>query len=111
MTKTELAPIRRRRTYPKSLKAQIAAECSQPGASIAGVALSHGINANLVHRWIRQTGEHDQPSAPGFVPVMMSAPAGRHIEIRLVRGAVQATVQWPVSEAGACAAWLREWIK
>ena len=111
MTKTELAPIRRRRTYPKSLKAQIVAECRQPGASMAGIALSHGINANLVHRWIKQVGEHDGPSLPGFVPLMVSPPASRHIEIKLVRGSAQAAVQWPVSEVSACAAWLREWIK
>ncbi|MCZ8400551.1 transposase [Achromobacter xylosoxidans] len=36
------------------MKARIVAECRQPGISIAGVALSHGVNANLVHKWIRQ---------------------------------------------------------
>ncbi|MGB3070457.1 MAG: transposase [Ottowia sp.] len=110
MTKAELAPVRRRRSYPKALKAQIVAECSQPGASIAGVALSHAVNANLVHKWIRQSSARRQ-NVPGFVPVVASAPASRHIEIRLVRGPVQATVQWPVSEVGACVAWLREWLK
>jgi transposase len=38
MPKTELALLRKRRSYPKALKAQIVAECNQPGASIAGVA-------------------------------------------------------------------------
>lgn len=42
-----------RRSYPKSFKAQVVEECTQPGASVAGVALSHGLNANLVHKWIR----------------------------------------------------------
>ncbi|MFY3643320.1 IS66-like element accessory protein TnpA [Achromobacter xylosoxidans] len=98
--------------YPKALKAQIVAQCSQPGTSIAGVALSHGVNANLVHKWIRQAER--QPSVvPAFVPVALPAlpSAGRHIEIRLSRGPAQATVQWPVSEAGACVAWLREWLR
>ncbi|CUJ56231.1 Transposase [Achromobacter xylosoxidans] len=54
MSKTELAPTPRRRSYPKAMKARIVAECRQPGISIAGVALSHGVNANLVHKWIRQ---------------------------------------------------------
>jgi transposase len=109
--RTELAPIRRRRSYPKTLKAQIVAECKQPGASIAAIALSHGINANLVHRWIRQGCGAAQSNVAGFVPVMMNAAVGRHIEIRLTRASVQATVQWPVSEAGACVSWLREWLK
>lgn len=42
-----------RRSYSKSFKAQIIQECAQPGASIASVALSHSLNANLVHKWIR----------------------------------------------------------
>lgn len=50
MSKTELALPRKRRSYPKTLKAQIVAEYSPPGASAAGVALSHGVNANLVHK-------------------------------------------------------------
>ncbi|MDC3835410.1 transposase, partial [Pseudomonas aeruginosa] len=43
-----------RRSYPKSFKAQIVEECTQPGASVAGVALSHGLNANLVHKWSKR---------------------------------------------------------
>lgn len=27
------------------------ADCAQPGASVTKVALAHGINANVVHRW------------------------------------------------------------
>jgi transposase len=42
---------RTRRFYSPELKSQIVAECQTQGASVAGVALSHGINANIVHRW------------------------------------------------------------
>ncbi|MCF5181204.1 hypothetical protein GIV96_16815 [Pseudomonas syringae] len=28
-------------------------QCAQPGSSIASVALSHSLNANLVRKWIR----------------------------------------------------------
>ena len=27
-------------------------ECDEPGTCVAGVALAHGINANLLRRWI-----------------------------------------------------------
>ncbi|EMT3708309.1 TPA: transposase [Escherichia coli] len=43
-----------RRTYSKSFKAQVIQECSEPGASIANIALGYSLNANLVHKWIRQ---------------------------------------------------------
>ncbi|WP_434606276.1 transposase [Pseudomonas sp. D2-30] len=42
-----------RRSYSKSFKAKVIQEYVQPGASIASVALSHSLNANLVHKWIR----------------------------------------------------------
>ncbi|MFJ2458055.1 transposase [Pseudomonas helleri] len=42
-----------RRSYSRSFKAQVIQECAQPGTSIASVALSHSLNANLVHKWIR----------------------------------------------------------
>ena len=41
----------RRKRHSAELKAQILAECAVPGASVARVAMSHGINANVVHRW------------------------------------------------------------
>ncbi|MBL8437923.1 MAG: transposase, partial [Zoogloeaceae bacterium] len=34
---------RRRRTYSPEFKREIVAACRQPGASVAGVALSHGV--------------------------------------------------------------------
>ena len=38
-------------------KAQVIEECAQSGASVAGVALTLGLNANLVHKWTNeQTG-------------------------------------------------------
>jgi transposase len=43
-----------RRTYSHEYKLEIVEECSTPGVSVAGVALAHRINANLVRRWIVQ---------------------------------------------------------
>jgi len=39
------------------LKAQILAECAVPGVSVARVAMSHGINANVLHRWRQRVRE------------------------------------------------------
>ena len=38
-----------RRRHGAELKAQVLSECAQPGASVARIAMSHGINANVVH--------------------------------------------------------------
>ena len=50
MEDTKRAP---RRSHSAELKARVLDECSQQGASIAKVALAHGLNANLVHKWRR----------------------------------------------------------
>jgi transposase len=40
-----------RRRHGVEFKAKVLAACDEPGASIAGVALAHGLNANLVRQW------------------------------------------------------------
>lgn len=47
---------RARRVHDAQLKSQVLAECQAPGASIAAVALAHGLNANLVRNWLRGRG-------------------------------------------------------
>ena len=40
-----------RRRHSDELKAKVLAACDEPGASISGVALANGLNANLVRKW------------------------------------------------------------
>ena len=67
-----------RRRHDDALKHRVLDECRQPGASVARVALSHGLNANLVHKWRRTIGRASdvssgmQPSRQElFVPVVV----------------------------------------
>jgi transposase len=52
----ERAPTerRRRRRYSEQRKAEVVAACQATGVSVAAVALEHGLNANLLRRWIDQ---------------------------------------------------------
>lgn len=111
----------RRRTYNEALKAQVLTECAAPGASVAQVALAHGINANVVHRW-RQLLREGKPSVPaissGFVPVSLAttpaAPAGiasPDIQVQLRRGTIAMTISWPTSAAAEFATWTRELLR
>lgn len=43
-----------RHTYARDYKLEVAEQCIAPGASLAAVALSHGINANVVRKWVVQ---------------------------------------------------------
>ncbi|RQO53404.1 IS66 family insertion sequence hypothetical protein [Paucibacter sp. KBW04] len=109
----------RRRTYDEKLKAQVLAECEVPGTSVAKVALAHGINANVVHRWrqLVREGKASVPAIPsGFVPVSLAAPAAQptpiaDIQVELRRGAIALTIKWPTSAAAEFAAWTRELLR
>jgi len=43
-----------RRTYSRQAKRALVQMCKAPGVSVAGLATSYGINANLLRRWISQ---------------------------------------------------------
>ena len=66
----------RRRRYDDEFKAQVLAECEAPGASVAKVAMSHGINTNVVHGWrklAREAGAASPVSSREFVAVALPA--------------------------------------
>src|SRR5450755_3286308 len=108
-----------RRRYSAELQAQVMTECGAPGASVAKVAMSHGINANVVHGWrklARGGGEAPVVKPREFVPVVLEeagAPrsAERGIEVEVRRGAVTMKVTWPMSAAADFAAWTRELLR
>ena len=41
-----------RRRYEEESKRSLAKDCLQPGVSLAGMALKHGVNANLLRKWV-----------------------------------------------------------
>ena len=106
-----------RRSYSRSFKAQVIQECAQPGASIANVALSHSLNANLVHKWIRLQTQKGMALHPAFVSLPMplastesqSASSTISVEIQHPRGTVK--VNWPTESAAACATFLRDLLR
>lgn len=107
-----------RRRYGAALKAQILAECEQPGMSVARVAMAHGINANVVHKWRRQVLARatpvTMPPRGGFIPVPITpaaASSSADIRLELRRGPVTVTLSWPIAAATECAHWLREVLR
>lgn len=45
-----------RRVHSAEFKAQVMAQCREPGASVAAVAMAHGVNANVVRKWLAGRG-------------------------------------------------------
>ncbi len=114
-----------RRRYSAEFKKEVVLACCEPNVSIARVALHHGLNANLLRRWVvehgvtpgnrkaRPGGDEPLPSVPEFVPVPIlpqTVPA-RPIHIQVLRGQTTVKIEWPVQAAGDCAVWLRDWLK
>lgn len=113
MEDTKRAP---RRRHDTELKTLVLDQCKQPGASVARIALSHGLNANLVHKWRRKARQGKAPvvARSEFIPVQLTAPApaARHeVRIELRRGSIAVNVDWPLSAMPECAAWLREILR
>ena len=116
-----------RRDHALELKRAVRDECRE-GASVASVAMAHGLNANLVHKWRRLAqGElvaavTPPTPAPTFIALVITSPAlptpsppacpeARELRIELRRGAIVATVNWPMSATHECAGWLRELLR
>lgn len=68
-----------RRRFDPAWKALLVSAYLEPGASVARLALEHGINANLLWKWIQTHRRVQQealkasmPCAPAFVPVQIA---------------------------------------
>jgi len=117
-----LSSPRSRRYHSEAFKLSVMTACQEPGASVAQVALNHGVNANQVRRWMRERGVTPKPrqgSLPiprnedhaGFIPLpapCAETPTAIHLEIQ--RGTTRIRIDWPVSAASTCATWLTEWL-
>jgi len=115
----EVERSRKRRRYGAELKSQILSECDAPNASVAKVAMSHGINANIVHGW-RKLARGGAAAIDllqrEFVPVAVAATPDvrahdERIEVELRRGALTMKIVWPMSAAADLAVWTRELLR
>lgn len=109
---------RHHRPYCAEFKRQVLAECAAPGARIGEVAAAHGLPPSLIYYWRRCAAESVlcKGAAPTaavaqFVPVTVTDDPSATIRIELRRAGTVAQVHWPLTVAGACAEWLRGWLR
>jgi transposase len=78
-----------RRRYDPRSKRRLAEACLQPGVSLAGMALRHGVNANLLRKWVVNYQRESTSAAPQagtggpadrFVPVVMAGGADAQMD-------------------------------
>jgi transposase len=65
-------PIRTRRTYALQFKREVVAQCLAPGASVSARALSHGINANVIRKWLPRHGGQVGTAVATMLPVNLT---------------------------------------
>ena len=112
-------PIRRhRRQHAPEFKRGLVALC-QPGTSVSAVALAHGVNTNLLRRWIKQfhggQSSHAITAPAKLVPVKVDlpadAPVSDAIEISIQKNNARIRIRWPGSQAKACGQWLTDLLE
>lgn len=102
-----------RRRYTPAFKRQVLSEARQPGESLAAVAVRHGLNPNMVHKWRKTLERSDQAEflrlpAPGkctAAPHNASHNDTIRMEVPTPQG--QLVVHWPVRQLPESIAWLR----
>ncbi len=124
---------RLRREYSADFKEAVVQQTRERGASVSGVALSHGLHPNMVHRWLREqrlSREQEALRTPAFValpleptvapkpvvPPLTPAPTQASsspdvIRVEIQRSGATVTMQWPVTAAAQCAQALRELLR
>ena len=117
---TSIASLaKKRRTYSAEFKQQIVQACKAPDVSIASVALQHGLNTNLVSKWIRLidgkpgNDRSPLPNKPAFIALSCSAPLDPTptdmltVQITLPHSKAEIGLKWQTSEISALAELLK----
>lgn len=68
-----------RRRYDAGSRDRLVAACLEPGVSVSRLALDHGVNANLLRKWIRNARERraEARSSTAFIPVEVTTDCGQ----------------------------------
>jgi len=63
-----------RRVYHAAAKRELVRRCLEPGVSLAATAMAHGINANLMRKWVAmQSGQRPSGSRRSLLPAKLLA--------------------------------------
>ena len=123
---------RTHRRYSPEFKATLLATCLTPGVSVAAVAGEHGMNSNVLHRWLKEHRALALVQAPvsispttdiaqtgGFVPLQLPAPTltptapleHKAIRVELRKGSLSMIIAWPTSAVDDFVRWTAQALK
>lgn len=64
-----------KRIFTTAFKTWLVEQAGKPGASVAGLAMQHGINANQLRRWMRLQHLRGAAPMPALLPVTVARAA------------------------------------
>src|SRR5690606_9002832 len=129
---------RHRRQHSPQYKAELVQLCLASGASLASIAIDHGLNPNLLRRWVQEherlglhalgteppeSSSNDRTAGtapavwPAFVPVNVApvdpgatrgADTASAVRFELNADRINLTVHWPHSRPRELAHWIKE---
>ncbi|MDR5806463.1 transposase [Caballeronia sp. LZ001] len=125
----DISAGRTRRTYSASFKSELINQCRQVGVSCSAVAISHGLNPNVLRRWIKAAADPSDATPPGpnsldidvkaaFIALPMTVPTPQapdaaqvNVRIDIQRNGTTVSVLWPQLCLSESAAWVREVLR
>jgi transposase-like protein len=78
--------------YDRDAKRELVRRCLEPGVSVAGLAVAHGVNANLLRKWITLEGHARSARGTGtaaLVPVKVRAPLVKPLELAASQSVIE----------------------
>ncbi|WP_436595884.1 transposase [Pseudomonas aeruginosa] len=93
------------REYDPADKVRLVLECLKPGVSVAGLAVAHGLNPNLVRKWIsdyrKRQKDRQSPASPAASAFIEIVAAGEPIKAITTSSDTEHQSVRP-DDAGAC---------
>lgn len=115
---------RARRRHSEEFRAEVVAACRRPGVSVAAIALANGLNANMLRRWIKESGKLFPVARRSIatsiaepltaVPVTIEAAEGGKddaIRIDIRRSGLAVQLAWPATRAAELHGLLTDLLK
>lgn len=114
--------MRKRRRHSEEFRERVVATCRQPGVSVSAVALANGLNANLLRRWIKESGKrlpvrrqstlNPAVTPMAVVPVTIeSGESGEDIRIDIRHAGIGVQLAWPARRIGELSGLLKDLLR
>ena len=74
--------------YDPQAKLELIRECFKPGVSVAKIAMQHGINANLLRKWIMKSFDRGETGTPPPGPMKVLNAPDAFVAVKVEPGAL-----------------------